>query len=561
MCGIFGSNSVGRLTDFELKFFANLGVLNTFRGKDSTGIFDYIPFSEEEIKKKAQPTLYWKDTVPSWEYTPDLVEQNLSKNGRWLKDRPELVVGHARSATKGAVLKKNAHPFSFKSLIGVHNGTINGPFNNSTKFETDSEALYYNIAEVGLEEALKEATKSAYSVAYALAYLDINAEILHLIRNKERPLAILNTGTCGHFSSDPRDLHYISPNSGFATSATVDWTKALDEGKVSIPSGIIVNLPEDILLTCETGTGLKEFTVKKVEPPKKVYTYTGTEHGPHFGRYRGGEGTPPFTPGTAQNTANSNSGTVSANPPVNSNFFYMRFPVFERVSQPKADNLNCCYAIELDGWVSPYYMKGLIFWRLMNKKEFAEKLRKTKSEYNNSYFAGRLEDAAMTRGDMKRINKGDFSWVEECRYKMFSQACVTRIQEVALKDWYKAKGLEFFNKFYSVNRTDNIIPLIRKDTDIVMYGNGLGVQFTRPRAEYNEARACGCKLCTHTPLPLDHLFWLNKDEFLCENDQILIAETYKKEGKNLLQSQVLIEELVKFTETWQKEERKMYKIN
>jgi hypothetical protein len=52
MCGIFGSNSVGRLTEIELKFFANLGVLNKFRGMDSTGIFDYIPYTFEEVKNR-----------------------------------------------------------------------------------------------------------------------------------------------------------------------------------------------------------------------------------------------------------------------------------------------------------------------------------------------------------------------------------------------------------------------------------------------------------------------------------------------------------------------------
>lgn len=559
MCGIFGSNSVGRLTEIELKFFANLGVLNTFRGRDSTGIFDYIPYTDEEVKNKAQCTVYWKDTAPSWEFTTETVEDNLAKKGRWEKDHPELVVGHARSATKGAVSVKNAHPFAFKSLIGVHNGTINGAFKNSTKFETDSEALYFNIAEMGLDEALKEAVSSSYSAAYALSYLDIDTKTLHLIRNKERPLAIFNNGGCGHFSSDWKDLFYLTSSAALAGKDAIDWNKAVGEGKVVIPANTIVSLPEDILLTCETGKGLKEFIVKKIEPPKKVYAYEHQNNRSGF-FFREGSGNVPFVPG--QTTGNGSFGTVSDSPPIDSLFHFMPINSFKRAVAEKANQTNNCYAIELDGWLSPHYMKGLVFWRLMNREAFKKELISVKSEYNNAYFADKLEDASMTRGDMKRINKGDYSWIDECKYKIFYPNSVVKVREQRLTDWYSKKGLKFL-KDYVAKETppSNVVPIVRKEPDMMMYGNGLGVQYTRPKAEYLDVRQCGCKLCGHKPLVFDHLYWLNKDEYLCENDQIVIATAYKDEKKNLLRSQVLIEELVKFTDTWQKEERKMYNLN
>jgi hypothetical protein len=73
--------------------------------------------------------------------------------------------------------------------------------------------------------------------------------------------------------SDWKDLFYLTSSAALAGKDAIDWNKAVGEGKVVIPANTIVNLPEDILLTCETGKGLKEFIVKKIEPPKKVYAY------------------------------------------------------------------------------------------------------------------------------------------------------------------------------------------------------------------------------------------------------------------------------------------------
>jgi hypothetical protein len=108
-----------------------------------------------------------------------------------MKERPICIAAHARAATKGHVNLANTHPFEAEDkIVGMHNGTIHGKFPGSTKFDTDSEAMFNLIAKNGLREALTEMHKEATTMAYAIASYNINDGVMSIIRNYARPMFI-----------------------------------------------------------------------------------------------------------------------------------------------------------------------------------------------------------------------------------------------------------------------------------------------------------------------------------------------------------------------------------
>ena len=120
-------------------------------------------------------------------------------------------MGHVRQATKG---KKddieNAHPFEFEHVTGAHNGTIHGVFPNSTKFDVDSEAIFYNLNENkgDIRKTIAE-MDTVYSCAYALTWFNHTDQTFHFLRNDKRSLWI---GECKDFiiyASEPGPIHLV----------------------------------------------------------------------------------------------------------------------------------------------------------------------------------------------------------------------------------------------------------------------------------------------------------------------------------------------------------------
>lgn len=183
MCGLFGGFSTS-LSKPEREMVANLGVMNFFRGKDSAGHFDYM-VNPPHKEGKCQ---FNRSTESVLDYVQEEWPDNETR--RWGKGSGlKLIAGHARAATKGNITKENAHPFSHGSIVGMHNGTIHGTFENSSKFETDSEALIHNIATRGVEDAIQEMYTSSTSSAYALVWVDCKSETLNFLRNGMRSLS------------------------------------------------------------------------------------------------------------------------------------------------------------------------------------------------------------------------------------------------------------------------------------------------------------------------------------------------------------------------------------
>lgn len=176
MCGLVGI--VGDLGVKEERVFRHMLLQNSLRGIHGCGIFGQVK------EAKGVKGYYWKSLKPSSTYVFSPEFQEITRAGLF-----KSLLGHSRHATIGEVTKENTHPFNNDTICGMHNGTIRGNFDHKNKFTTDSEALFYNIHEKGLEEALKHIHKTSWgNPAYAIQYYDSKDGSIKVIRNDERPL-------------------------------------------------------------------------------------------------------------------------------------------------------------------------------------------------------------------------------------------------------------------------------------------------------------------------------------------------------------------------------------
>lgn len=209
MCGLGGMLGTN-IIDSDIRIARNLLMLNVLRGEDSTGMFDIVP-------KQKKPVLWWKS-----EHHPlDFLKGTFNSNWltRWDKTKPMCIALHTRAATQGKVIKANAHPFYHGNIVGMHNGTISKDFTNRKKFDTDSEALYYNISKLGLADALEDIRDA--DPAYALVFLDMEKRTVNFIRNNKRPLHYCWYLGSLFWSSDSKHLEVAIADNGYKNPPTI----------------------------------------------------------------------------------------------------------------------------------------------------------------------------------------------------------------------------------------------------------------------------------------------------------------------------------------------------
>lgn len=200
MCGLFGLAS-NYLSASERDSAWDLCYLSAFRGQDSAGLFDV----NLNVKKNMNSVKVIKSAAHPFYFMQD--EMIRIESDRWKKSDPAAIIGHTRAATVGKIKRDNAHPFLFSNIVGMHNGTILSEFENKKKFETDSEALLYNISEYGIEGAL-DMLKHSCTAAYALVWYDFKTGKVYFHRNRERTLSYMYSGGKLLWMSDRRALAY-----------------------------------------------------------------------------------------------------------------------------------------------------------------------------------------------------------------------------------------------------------------------------------------------------------------------------------------------------------------
>lgn len=184
MCGIVGM--FGLVTPAMEKAFGDMLWVDALRGFHSTGVVS-VHRNESEAN------------VLKCVGTPDGILDNKNYSANIVNKMQKMLLGHNRWATKGAVNKANAHPFSYHGITGVHNGSLQqyGQLEDGYKFDVDSQALIHHIGKHGIHDAWDKFTGAA-----ALVWWDENDESINFAKNNERPLFMAHTASAYIFASE-----------------------------------------------------------------------------------------------------------------------------------------------------------------------------------------------------------------------------------------------------------------------------------------------------------------------------------------------------------------------
>lgn len=255
MCGIVGmviKGNTGLFKQTEDLFYQML-FADTLRGEDSTGIIGVEHTGTFHVMKEAcEATMF----IPKMQ--EDAIGKAMFRAGK-------AFIGHNRKKTVGATSDANAHPFVTKeSFAMVHNGTLT-THKHLADTEVDSEALTIVVGEALSKKdyiPALEGVLEKVNGAYALAAYNQDTHSVHLLRNKERPLFLVETNNAWLFASEGIMLQWLMARNGYLSN---------DLQKVSM-------VPEHTLITFDlTKTTMKseEISVKKPIPSTGMATGTG----------------------------------------------------------------------------------------------------------------------------------------------------------------------------------------------------------------------------------------------------------------------------------------------
>ena len=204
MCGIYGvfSSEASGIDYTECSIISDLMTAGTVRGYDGTGIY-YLESKEKD------PTMWiQKDAITGGDMATALGKQ--VRGAR-------LVVGHNRAATIGGVSADTTHPFVFENITGVHNGTFKAwraMWPDSTQ-SVDSAALFEALDNLPPDdESIISQLEQLGTGAYALIWYDERTKELHIARNDQRPLYVLQSITGLWFASEKRMLEWVLDRNG-----------------------------------------------------------------------------------------------------------------------------------------------------------------------------------------------------------------------------------------------------------------------------------------------------------------------------------------------------------
>ncbi len=259
MCGIVGV-ALKSTTGFSFKTqgaFYELLYVDALRGFDSTGVIGVECDSQFHIMKGA---------MSAGPFLSQLKVHNLDKK-MW--NQGKVMIGHNRKATVGLVGDETAHPFVVdKTLALVHNGTLHN-HHRLANTKVDSEALAIHLKkaiDTDTTEALETALGEVYG-AYAVAAYDQKKHRVLLLRNKDRPLSIIETDDAWYWASELPMLQFVLWRAGYTEKGCK-----------------VIEVPEHTLFTIELQEkklSQVQLVPKKDTPPKSQHQAgsTGSSEG------------------------------------------------------------------------------------------------------------------------------------------------------------------------------------------------------------------------------------------------------------------------------------------
>lgn len=185
MCGLVGV--AGNINTVSIKnAFYQLLQVDVIRGPHATGVAAVNNNKDVVVVKGAV-------LPPDLEGLGDVLK----------KFNLRVLIGHNRWATMGAANDpKGAHPFEFNNVVGAHNGTLRGWWENELKApkdcKIDSEAIYNALNQRDMPEVYNK-----LDGAVALSWYSKDDNLLEFIRNEDRPLHYC-------FTEDKKTLFWAS---------------------------------------------------------------------------------------------------------------------------------------------------------------------------------------------------------------------------------------------------------------------------------------------------------------------------------------------------------------
>ena len=193
MCGLvamIAKTSTG-FTYKDKQMFRQMLLANTVRGDDSTGIFVVNKYGNLKMIKNSKAAQHLIETKAYKELEDSIFHDAV------------MVVGHNRAATRGAPNDENAHPFIKDHICLVHNGTLTS-HHHLADVVVDSNAIAHAFAERGYMDTFPE----IYG-AFALIWYDAKEKNLHIARNKERPLNLVEDEKVIYIASEADMLKWL----------------------------------------------------------------------------------------------------------------------------------------------------------------------------------------------------------------------------------------------------------------------------------------------------------------------------------------------------------------
>jgi hypothetical protein len=577
MCGQAGAFSTSALSQFELDRVNKLLILNSFRGIDSTGAMWYHANRSEKnkfgfLKRDEHPFYFEQVTQPI-----DISKDTWGKAGL-----PHLYAVHCRAATIGNIKKENAHPFHVDHIIGMHNGSIHSDFANKKQFETDSEALYHNIATMGVEEAIKDLPTSA---AYALVWLNTKEKTLNFLRNSQRPLHVYHSGNTIYWSSDAKDLRYTFYDVHASESKTSD---GLDKHKTCY---FDTNFHYKVSLS-QTA---RDITWERTEvKPKPVYAYSSGgswNQGaffPQMGSESGASSSTAGSPSTKPLATTSKTQTGASTAGITRTTRHGGagrdtgdvFPAwaleavqYHLVKEPLETfkplgvyvrtgyHGQLYYALELDMYFTPPAYASLCLWRMVNRQAFLNAVLAEWQKRSKNQQKACLKEIGISRQEMKTLLKGFASnaYIDkpfavnqegERIYLHFLPGEILRAQDTkrkanltlihtakqAAEDAIDGVDVDFNDDIpFDVDepQPDPTTPfqfqaISEWDPSINQFIYDYGVNTVGTRREIEEILKVGCYWCSDAESfhNLTDLFWVSNEQFLCTGcqDKVLDGE-------------------------------------
>src|SRR5260370_36552154 len=100
MCGLVGiiPRTFSGVSQKDMDLFESMLIVDTLRGKDSTGAFTGLKNKQAKVIKVASHPFNLFRSSEWWQFRNDVM-----RNGTF-------VIGHNRAATRGTIKNDNAHP-------------------------------------------------------------------------------------------------------------------------------------------------------------------------------------------------------------------------------------------------------------------------------------------------------------------------------------------------------------------------------------------------------------------------------------------------------------------